>query len=268
MTFFHLMARSIKSKRLQWLIYCAIGLLFMVMYIASFETVQSMAQEYNKVLESMPKGVLAAFNISQSAPTLVGFLATKHFGFVWPLMLLMMMIAFAGFSIAREIETKTMGLILSQPIRRSVLYLARFSAGVIGILIFIVTTELVTLPLGILFGYEVDIPQLLMIAVLGFMFGLAVLALSLFFSAITSNTAKVAGIVGGIMLIMYVFTIVAALSDSFELLKYFSFFHYFATNDIVANNAIGWQPFAVYGGTAIVTTIAGLIAFEKRDINV
>lgn len=268
MKFFRLIARTIKSKRFQWFVYSAIGLMFMTMYVASFDAVQAMAQDYNKILETMPKGVLAAFNITQGTPTLMGFLATKHFGFVWPLMLLMMMIGFAGFSIAKEIETRTMGLLLSQPLKRSTIYLARFVAGVIGIVIFIVATELVTLPLGIVFGYEVDMTQLLLIAVLGLLFGVAVLGISLFVSSIVSNGAKVAGIVGGGMLVMYVLTIVAALSSDFDWLKYFSFFHYFATNDIIANNAIGWQSFAVYGTTAVVTTIAGLVAFQKRDINV
>lgn len=91
----------------------------------------------------------------------------------------------AGWLIAREIEGRTIYLILSKPIRRGIIILGKFT-GFAFVLSLVVLIELIIL-IGILLSQGITIDTIFLLAVLGiFLKLLALLALSLFFSTIVS----------------------------------------------------------------------------------
>ena len=70
---------------------------------------------------------------------------------------------------------------------------------------------------------------------------------------------------GGIMIGMYVIRIVSILSDKFDKLKYFSFFHYYNAPDALAKNSIAPETFIVFISIAVITTALAAFWFSRRD---
>jgi ABC-type transport system involved in multi-copper enzyme maturation permease subunit len=97
------------------------------------------------------------------------------------------------------------------------------------------------------------------------LFSLAVYAIAYFLSAIFSSKGRVFGIGAGIITIMYVAFLVAALKDSLDSLKYISFFHYFSP-DLLTTGTIDKLGVLVFVLTIVIFTGLGAVAFEERDI--
>ncbi len=268
MIFTKLVSQAVKSKRVLWATYSAIGLGFLFLYVSVFPSIQSQSVDYNKIFASLPKGLILALNITNETPTLMGYLSSKHFGLIWLFMIVLVVISYGSFVIAKEIETRTMGFLLSQPINRIKLYFARFGAGAIGLAVFVVFSEIVVWPMAKIFNYSIDGTGVLLVGVAGFLFGLSVLGLSFMISALSSSAARVSAWSGLVMLAMYAIYITSSLVSSLDNLKYLSLFHYIAPGDIVTNNSISLSSIVVFIVFSAITAIIGAVIFQKRQIQV
>jgi len=268
MIFYNLVKQALKAKRTLWATYSAIGLGFLLLYISVFPSIQNQSANYSQIFATLPKGLILAFNITDAAPTLMGYLSSKHFGLVWLLMIILLVISYGSFVIAKEVETRTMGFLLSQPINRIKLYLARFSAGTIGLAIFVIISELVTWPLAKAFNYTIDIKGVLLVGVAGFLFGLSILGLSFMLSAMSSSAARVSAWSGMVVLVMYAIFIASSLVTNLDKLKYLSLFHYFSPGDIVTDNSISLLSIIVFVLFTAVTATLGAVIFQKKQIQV
>jgi len=260
--------QALRHRRTLFIAYGVIGLLFLLLYLPTYPTVRDQAQTINQVYKSLPKGVLDAFNITNTSNSLMGFLASKHFGLVWLLMIILLMVSFAGGAIAREIDKRTMGLMLSLPVSRLRIYFGRLAAGILGLIGFIVVSELVIWPLAAIFHFPCPFGDVFNVAVLGALFGLAALGLGFMFSAMFSDTGKVYAGVGGLLLLMYVLNIIASLDAQLGKLKYVSLFHYYDPGAVIDGGRLGLAPRLVFLSVALVATIIGAVIFNRRDVSV
>lgn len=260
--------QSIRNRRLSWLVYSAIGLVFSLLYLGTFPAVQSQAANYNEILKSLPKGVLEAFNITQSSPTLMAYLAAKHFGLIWPLMIILLMTSFAGGALAREVDNRTMGFMLSLPISRLKFYIVRVMTGITGLVLFIALSELTVWPLAKAFGYTAPWSQVFNIGILGFLFGMAVLGIGILFSTASSSSGRVNASVSAVLLMMYVMNIIALLENKVDKLKYLSLFHYFNPGALSGGSSIGVNTIIVLSLVSFAALLTGALIFTQRDISV
>ncbi len=268
MIFCSLVKQALRAKRALWATYSAIGLGFLFLYIAVFPSIQSQSVDYNKIFASLPKGLMIALNISNETPTLMGYLSSKHFGLIWLFMIALVVIAYGGFVVAKEVETRTMGFLLAQPISRIKLYLARFSAGAIGLAVFVVFSEAVVWPLARVYNYTIDVKGVLLVGLAGYLFGLSIMGLSFMFSAMSSSAARVSAWSGLVMLAMYAIYIASSLMSDLDNLKYLSLFHYIAPGDIITNDSIAMSSIVTFIVFSVVTAAIGALIFQKRQVQV
>lgn len=261
-----LLKESLKDHRMRWAVFSIIGLGFLILYIATFPAIQKSSADYDKLVSTLPKGVISAFNITTGPQTLMGYLASKHFGFTWPLMLIMLTVSFSSYAIAQGTQDKTLTFLLSTPISRKKLYLTRLTAGVIGIAIFVLTSQLLVIPLAGAFGYALSTTEALLIALLGFFFGLAVLGLGTLSSAVANDPRKSTAAVSGVLLISYVLYLVASLEANLESLKYLSIFHYFNPGKVVTSGSLASLSILVLFGVFLISSLIGIKYFTKKDI--
>ena len=123
-------------------------------------------------------------------------------------------------------------------------------------------------PLAGLHNIEFVFGNYLTIGILCFLFGWAVFSLAMMFSALFSERSKTYMMTGGILIVMYVVNIVATLKDSFDKIKFASFFHYFDSSNALIHNTLNTTSVLVFAGLAIVCTLVGAWWFKKRDIAV
>jgi ABC-2 type transport system permease protein len=261
-----LLKESIKDHRMRWGIFCLIGLGFLILYIATFPAIQKSSADYDKVVSTLPKGVISAFNITTGPQTLMGYLASKHFGFTWPLMLIMLTVSYSSYAIAQGVQDKTLTFLLSLPISRKSLYLTRLIGGAIGVSLFVVFSQIIVIPLAGAFGYTINASDAAQIALLGFVFGLAILGLGLLTSAIANEPRKSTAAISGILLVSYVAYLVASLEANLDGLKYISVFHYFNPGKIVTTGSLEVSSILVLSGVFLMSTLVGMRYFSKKDI--
>jgi len=259
--------RALKDRRFIILVYGLGAMVFLWIYIVTYISF-SKSMNFAELTKVMPEAMMKAFNIDLNTfNTLDGFLSTDPFAFLWPILMLFMVISSAGGSIAGEIEKGTMELLLSLPVSRLKIYFAKYFSNLIGLVVFIILSVLTAIPIAKLHGQSVSSPHILLMALLGLIFGLAILGLGMFFSSLFNEKGKVYFATSGILIVMYVLNILASLKDSINDLKYASFFYYYNPAKALQYGEIDKYAFLVFIGVAVVFTVAGAIIFNKKDIS-
>lgn len=261
--------RTIRDKKYSILAYCLAGVLLLWMYIALFPSIREQAQQLQELVKSYPESLLKAFDIKSpelSFAKLENFLSVEQFSFVWPIMLIALTVSWAGSSIAGEIEKGVIEILLSQPLSRLKIFLAKYLSGISALVLFVLISIFSAIPLACLYNIEVQTQNYTKIAIIGFLFGWSIFSLATFFSSLFSEKGKVYFVSISVVVTMYVANIVSSLKDSWERLKYLSFFHYYNPSQALINNQIDQLAVWVFLGVAIVFTALAIIVFSKRDI--
>lgn len=242
---------------------------FLLLYILIYPSFQSEMAKFNQLLEAYPKALLQAFNIEQlQLSTFEGYISAEHFSFVWPLMAIFLSMSLAGVAFAGEVEKGTMAFLLSQPISRARIFIAKYLAAVLAILLFVVLSVVAIIPLAGIQNISVNAGNILKTAAISLLFAWAIYALSAMVSSVTSERSKSYFAVGGLLLIMYVANVVSGLVSGLDWLKFVSFFHYFQPAKILSGEAIAFSSYAVFVLTIILSFGIGLVIFLRRDMSV
>ncbi len=261
--------KELRQRRWAILSYCLIALGFVWMYMAIFPSFQEESAKFNELLEAYPKALLEAFNIKDlSFSTIEGYISAEHFSFVWPIMVILLMLSIAGQAIAGEIERGTMAIALSMPISRLKIFVSKYLAGIAVLFVFCAFSILSLLPLASLIGLDINTQNVWLVMLISFLFGWVVFSAGLMVSSFASERSKVYFTLGGGLLVMYVINIVSGLIEAAEKLQYASIFYYYAPSDALVKGEVDSLAIVIMASTAIVCTAIGAIAFTRRDISV
>ena len=261
--------RTLKNRRNIILAYSIIGILMLWMYVALFPSILEQSAKIQSLMSAYPESLIKAFNIDATVFTqLEGFLAMEKYNIIWVILSTALLVGCGGSMIAGEIEKGTIETLLSQPISRIKIFVAKYISGVVALLILILTT----IPAAIIFANLYNIEHISQnywtLSLVAFLFGASIFSIAMFFSSIFSEKGKPYFLTTGIILIMYVLNIVSKIKDNLSDLKYISFFHYYDPTLTLVDNKIDSLSFWVFGGTIIIFTTLALIIFRKRDISV
>ncbi len=261
--------RTIKNRKTSLIAYSlgAVGLLWMI--LAIYPLFAERQADLEKFIQAYPEEIFTAMGLDVAEFTLdtvESWVAVEHLSLMWPIMAIIMVVAFGGAIIAGEIEKGTIETILAQPISRLKIYFSKYLAGVISLLIFVIVSLYAIIPLAYLHDIDYKIENWTTFAILGFFFSLAIFSLSMLASSIFSEKGKSNFTIGGIFMLMYVVDIVANFKESLKDLKYLSFFHYFDYSAAMNKNTLDETAIWVFLGVSVVATILGAVWFIRRDI--
>lgn len=262
-----LIKKELKDKKLSLIIFCLTGAALVWLYISLFPSLSKQASDIQKLVESLPKDFMKAFGAEgynvQSVESLLSF---EFYGLLWPILLIIFLLSRSANSIAGEIEKGTIGTLLSQPLSRIKIYLSKYTASVISLVIFIATTVLINIPLISVYGLEYSLKYQLVFAAICLLFGLSVLGLSFAISSVVNEKSKVYSIVGGLNILMFILNLISGLRENLSGLRYMSVFYYFNAQNILVKNEINAISVILFFCMAISGFIFGLYYFNKRDI--
>ena len=258
--------RELTLRRNTLLVLCFVVFFLAILYTSIYPSIQSQA---NQLMHSL-KGVYKAVGIqgTPSFKTLFDYMALEMFAVTWPIIVTILAAGQAGAAIAGETEKGTMAMLLALPIKRSATYLGKYLSGLVSIILFIVAT-LLPIPIAAsIGGMGYKLANLFTMAVVCLLFAVAVFSLSLMFSALFNEKGKVYGLVGGLILIMYVLNVVAGLNSALSWLKYVSFFHYFNATAALSTNHIAASSWILFILVSLFAAFIGLMVFKRKDIAV
>ena len=259
---------TIKERKWNVLIYGALSVLFLWLYVALFPSLQSQTKALTDVLKTLPEGLLKALGSAPSQLsnfTLEALLNSKQFSMVFQLFAAILAFGIAASDLSGEVENGTIEFLLSQPVSRLKLYFARFLSGLILLTVFVAISTLSVIPIATAYhvAYVPNIYFKLFFD--GLLFTMSLYSFAYFLSAISSSKGKVIGISAGVLVVMYAAFIVSALKESLDKIKYVSFFHYFP-GDILNNGGIDKLGVWIFILVIIVFTGLGAVIFKNRDI--
>lgn len=262
-------ARELKDRKWSIFAYSVGSLLLLWIYVATFESSQASSQQLQELLKSYPKAFLDALGMGDlTLSNLETYLNAKHFSLMWPIIAIILALSRAGGQIAGEISSGTMGLLLSLPLDRIKIFLAKYLVGLITILIFTSVSVFGVIPLAAAYDIPTDVGILTMTWVLTSLFMLMVYSFGLAISSIVSEAYKVYAITAAILFFSYAAYIVALIDTKFEWLKNISVFHYFNTQKVLTTGDIDTSTWLVFGGVILVCSVFAGWRFNKRDISV
>ena len=99
-----------------------------------------------------------------------------------------------------------------------------------------------------------------------FAFGCAIAGPTTLLSVLTLSRGMAAGIVGGVLLVMYAIFVVAQLSKDWAWLAPISAWNHLRTTEVIDNGTFPIGDLALFTGVAVAGWLAALWAFRRRDL--
>ena len=263
-----LFTKTVRKNLLSLVIYTTISVAFVWMYVALFPSIFKEREKLKEAFEAYPEGLIEAFGIEFDTflSSIEGFMAGEYFSLLWPIILITLIISYASAAIAGEIDKGTIELLLSQPISRLKVFLAKYFSGLAIIATFVFLSNFSVVPFAILHNVGYRIQNYLTISIIGFLFAFAIFGICMMVSSFSSSRGKPAAITGGMLIIMYGLNLFSAFQESLSSLKYASFFHYYNFNSAVVHNQIDILNVVVFLAVGIISAVIGAFIFIKRDI--
>jgi len=216
--------------------------------------------------DALPKGMLDFLGIADMLSP-AGYLQATVFSLIGPLLVLMCAALLAARTIARPEEEGGMELLLANPISRVAFAGQRLAAAGAALTAVAAMPGAVLLILVPAIGMDIPLSRVVAAAV-----GLVALAwcfagIAFLTGAATGRRGHVLAVTGVIAVATYMANALGGMVDGLGWLRYLSPFYYFIGTDPLQT---GWHPGALLllVAVAAVTTTAGVILFDRRDVGV
>lgn len=262
---------EIVTNRKGIIFFVGIMTLFVIWFLTIFDP--TLFAEMEAVFESYPEVIKEMVGGQISIGTFGGFINTYIFEFAWMYFGIYVLMK-ASQDIPKEIEDKTIDIIMSKPINRWEFIIGKYLRHIGVALLLSVCTAL-----GIILGIfafpninptEINLDEVIFVVFWFYLFLVAIISTGFFFSTFLS-TKKALGAGFGMLVLFFAFgSFWGAMPDAMESVKFFSIFYYFDPFDLLVNHNWGivWLHVLILGVYSIVITIIAGFIFNKRDIPV
>lgn len=241
---------------------------FIIFYMAFFPSLGKDSKALDSIMNSLPKEMLQALGLREglSISSIVGY-------FTLTFTLIQLAIAIQstnyGFSILTEEERElTADFLMTKPISRRKVYLSKFIAAFLSLII----TAMV-LAVGCFIALElfnggqsyetINVIKLLLTLPI---FQLVFLSLGMIISLFFKKVRSVLSLSMGLAIGLYVVNSVRGIIDS-NILGYFTPYYYFEPGAIVLNGEYDWKLLLIGVSIIVISLISSYIVYNKRDIH-
>jgi ABC-2 type transport system permease protein len=107
---------------------------YIALNILVYSSISAQARSLNKALDNLPPAAKALFGSNGDFLSPVGYLNSKLYYLILPLLFTMLAITLSSHLLAREEQNGTLELLLARPVSRAKLYVAKLVAGLVVLL--------------------------------------------------------------------------------------------------------------------------------------
>jgi ABC-2 type transport system permease protein len=257
--------RELKANLKSLVIWSVIMLLFTIVAMAKYSAYYN-NPELLAILNTMPKAVLAAFSLKTfNISTITGFVGLM-FTFN-ALMLCIAAVMWGSEIISREERDKTVEFSLTMPIPRSRLITFKTLTLVVNCIVLNLVAWISLTLMAVPYHPDSNFAPFLALTMLAiFVMQLIFLAIGVFLGAALKHYKQAGSLAVSVLLVTYIFSVLAGLNKNLEFLKYFSPFKYFNPLDILNNSNIDVNYILLSAGIIVVCMAGAYITYSKRDL--
>lgn len=211
--------------------------------------------------------IQAVYGVGINMNSFEGYMTTKA--------MLMFGLIFGGYIawlaasfLSGEVERKTIDLLLSLPVKRAHLVLARYFSF-LPVIVILLAVGLAGIYAGVRLA-NITTPFLWFGWTMLYMglFGLAFGAIALLISAVLSNGRQAAMVSIGVMLAMYFMETVGSVVPSVDIIRKLSLFHYVNYVGILGSHQLNWADAGILIAVAAIFLALTVYVYGRREINV
>ena len=237
---------------------------YILIIIAFYPTVRANSAQMDQLLKVYPEALKQAFGIANIG-TLAGFLGAEVLNIIWPLIVGVFAIMAGSAVVAQEIDNGTVDLWLSVPERRSRLLLGKIVAlAMVALLIVLATLAAIWLG-AMVVGESFTARGYLAAGVSMLALILVMLAYSALFSSFVSDRGRAGALAAAVTIGGYLAWIIAGMSNSWSWLRYVSIFAGYKPQPALASGTFQVGGIGILLGISVVSVVAALVLFERRD---
>jgi ABC-2 type transport system permease protein len=200
--------------------------------------------------------------------TYIGFLNIEMYQIFWVLILGMILGFLAASAISKEIESKTIDLLLSNPISRTQIIVEKFIGLLPMLLIINFTTMLVIMGATIGIGEELNFYHLLLTHLISIPYFLSIIGIGFFISTLFDDKMKSSIITMALIVGMFILDSISEISSQYEVLGYLSLKHYFNPYEALKQGGIDSVGTGVLLCVVCLSLIASALYFNHKDITI
>ena len=247
----------------QVLLYVIVPVMFLMslmigpMYTLMDDTLKSLGEQF-------PETLLALFGGGDMG-TPEGFYQVEMFGMMIPISLLVVTIVIGTAALAGEEKDNTMGLLLSNPVRRSTVVLQKTWTMILYAVIVALASFLGVVAGSLLGNLGMDIGNIAAACALATLLGLAFGGLALALGAATGRTQIASYGAVGVAVVSFIINGFLPLNDSTAAWAKVSPFYYYLSSDPLLTG-MHWGHAAVLGGLFAMLVTAAVWLFQRRDL--
>jgi ABC-2 type transport system permease protein len=261
-----ILRRALADRRRSLLAWCAGVVVYIAVIAAVFPSIRG-SHQFDQLIKSYPDVLKAMFGIagSFSITSGAGFVDTELFSFMIPLFVLVVAISAGAGLLAGEEERGLLDLVLSYPVERSRLVLAKAAALAIEVVALLLAMTAALAVCDPLVGFDLVSQRLLggMVAVglVGIFHGFMALAVG----AATRHRASAIGVPAALAAIGYLVGSLYTLAAWLDPFRYLSSFYYGGSAPL--QRGVDWVHLLVLALAAVLLLAAAVAVFERRDVS-
>ncbi len=245
-----------------------------LLFMAMAAMYSGMFPAFKEPLEEMASsGIFESFSsffgpASFDMATYVGFINLELYQIFWIIILGILIGFIAASLVSKEIEGKTIDILMSNPISRKQIVFEKFIGLIPLILIINFGTMLSVMAVTVAIGEELSFSNLFLTHLASIPYFLAVLSIGLLISVIINEKMKASIFFIAILMGMYVIETMSKTVPEYESLGAVSITHYFIPYDTLKFGDFGVVEALVLICITTVCLVISLIYFEHKDIPV
>jgi ABC-2 type transport system permease protein len=256
-------AKGMRDQRNALIAWTIAVVAYALLIVAFYPTIKASMASVQDMADKMPKVLRDAFIGSDMAsPT--GWIDTKFFSLMAPILFLVYAIGAGARSIAGEEEEHTLDLLLAQPVSRGRVLLEKYGDVVVGLLVLTAALFVTLVATAPLFSMDVAVGKLLQGSLLVGLLGLAFGSVAFLVAGATVRRALAYGVAGGLAGAMYLVNILAPDVAGLHWLRPLSLFSYYGIAPVA--EGLRGEDVAVFAGVSLACLAAAYLIFGRRDI--
>jgi ABC-2 type transport system permease protein len=260
-----LLVLDLRRARLQSAAYSLVVAIYGVAVAAVYPTVVETAELFEPYLDMVPQGLLEAFEMSGGITSPGAYFGSQYFQ-VWVIVAAMLAIGLGTRGTAAENAAGTIEIPLSAPLSRSRYLTTTIVTQVLDLALLAGVAVVSVVAVGPVIDVSFDLRAFAWVGVLSFAFGCAIAGVSTLVSVVTLDRAHSIGFGALVLILMYLFIVVALLEPSVDWLKYLSAFHYYRPAAVIDRGVSPLGETALFGAIALGSWGLAVWRFRTRDL--
>lgn len=239
---------------------------FLLVNVLTYPAVKGQA-DYDKLLEDMPDAMLALFGMERdmSFTEPPGYLISQVFGFLLPMLLVILGVAIGSRVIASEEEHGTLDLLLASPVTRLRVAAEKFAALAVVVVVIGVASWVTLAVSSPLVGLDAGLWPMGVAVFAGVLFGLQSGALAFAIGAARGHRGVAIAVASVVAIAGYLVESLAEIADVLKPFRWLGAWH-FTNGNIPMLHGLRALDIGVLLGLTAVAAVAGAWVFNRRDL--